>query len=153
MFFSKKKFLSTNVVFRPIWPEISATLNFRGRQPPFFSHFRPNIGHFSMKNTPFFFWDPFGPILSPKKFWGSSGHFSPFFGIFGKNNKFSAKFANFWSKLRFLRFFSKFQVEIASRVCVVRRGLRYGKDLKIFELSENFQKKGLQYSPRPKNHN
>ncbi len=147
-----KIFFSTNVVFRPIWPEISATLNFRGRSPLFFT-FSAKYRPFLDEKNAFFFWSPFGPILPPKKILGCFGHFSPFLGIFGKNNKFSAKFAIFWSKLRILRFFRKFQVAIASRVCIAWKGLRYGKYLKIFELSENFQKKGLTHPYAPKNRN
>ena len=135
--------------FGRFWPKFRQHWIFEVAKTPIFFTFSAKYRPFLDEKYAFFFLGPFWTYFITKKIWGSSGHFSPFFGIFGKNNKFSTKFANFWSKSRFLRFFSKFQVEIASRVCVVRRGLRYGKDFKIFELSENLENFVLRHSPRP----
>ncbi len=123
-----------------------------GQKPVFWTFsaiFRPFLG----EKLAFFFWSPFDPILSPKKFWGCSGHFRQILRIFGQGNPFSANFAYFGSKMRFLRFLSKIQVEISLRVSAARKGLRYEKDFKIFELSENFQKKVLAHPHAPKTRN
>jgi len=69
---------------------------------------------------------------------GCSGHFWPILHIFGQGNPFSANFAYFGSKMRFLPFFCcKIQVEISLRASVARKGLRYEKDPNIFEIFKN----------------
>ena len=115
----------------------------------FSAKFRPLMG----KKYAFFFWSTLDPILPPKKFLGCSGHFWPILRIFGQCNPFSANFTYFGSKMRFLRFFSKVQVEISLRVSTARKGLRYEKYIKIFELSEKFEKKGLAHPHAPKTRN
>ncbi len=104
--------------------------------PPFF-HIFGQISAISGWKKCLFFLEPFWTYSATKKnFWGVSAIFR-LFGAFSPKTtnfpKISANFANFWSKLRFLCFFSKFQVEISSGVLITRTGLMYEKGSKIFE--------------------
>ena len=100
---------STNVVFRPIWPKISATTLPLNRQKPCFFHIFGQISANYGGKRGCFFGKPFGPIVHAKKFLGCFGHFSAFLSIFGQSTTFSANFAYFGSKMRFLaKFKSKY---------------------------------------------
>ncbi len=85
---------STNVIFRPIWPEISATLNFRGRPKPHFftlsATYRPFLDEF----VAFFSGNFLDLFCHQKKFGGVPAIFRRFWA-------FSAKTTNFRPNLPF----------------------------------------------------